>query len=299
MYPEHENGDIKYNGSILECLLRHTGSEQHVTPFEAQLPATSASVNVTQVLCTKLLENSRMNASLARFTQFTYGADYVSQTPLQSLSIIHAAAVPDAIPGSSHTPAQQAILRSSITNAASMCVINVQAGGAAAAMTRDDMATTEARIVRDLYTVYAALSRHETLESFTQSIIIVTPNHVQRRAVRRILNSMPITRNILVETCEKCQGKTAELVIMCYTILTVEQLESCCDFLFTPSRLNVSLSRARAKVIVIVGDALVDVPAKFIRNQKAQHGYKLFLHALQHSKNEQVNEQGGYQNLIL
>jgi hypothetical protein len=77
VYPQHQYGDIKYNGSVLECLLRQISHEQRIRPFEVQMAVSGDSVNVAQPLCTKLLENNRMNHSLAHFTQFTYGADYI------------------------------------------------------------------------------------------------------------------------------------------------------------------------------------------------------------------------------
>eukprot|EP00953_Heterococcus_sp_UTEX-ZZ885_P028953 15424-Heterococcus_DN1.PRE.5 len=141
----------------------------------------------------------------------------------------------------------------------------------------------------DLMIIDEACNQQDA-STIASSVIVVTPNHVQRRAVRQLFNAMPTARAVLVETVENCQGKTADLVIMCYGILADTQLESCCDFLFTPSRLNVSLSRARAKVIVLAGDALVHVPARFIRDGKAQQGYKLFLHAIQHAKGQHVQQ---------
>jgi DNA replication ATP-dependent helicase Dna2 len=149
-------------------------------------------------------------------------------------------------------------------------------------------------MVMDIYTLFSELNNEQDPVKVAEEMIVVTPNHVQRRAVKQLLNSIPAARNVLVDTVEKAQGKTSDLVVLCYGIFSKQEVEKSCDFSFTPSRLNVSLSRARAKVIVLAGDPLNEVPAKFIRDTKAQQGYKLFLHAIEHSKNE-----GGYQELIM
>eukprot|EP00953_Heterococcus_sp_UTEX-ZZ885_P040892 20895-Heterococcus_DN1.PRE.6 len=182
VYPQHKYGDIKYNGSVLECLLRQISHEQRIRPFEVQMAVSGDSVNVAQPLCTKLLENNRMNHSLAHFTQFTYGADYISQNPALTLNInaalLHGIVLPNV-----HTPAQQDVLTNAVTNGAPMCVINIQVadnGAHGTSMTRDDMAAVEARIIRDLYTIFAAVSNQQDPIVFAKGIVVVTPNHVQR-----------------------------------------------------------------------------------------------------------------------
>jgi DNA replication ATP-dependent helicase Dna2 len=167
-------------------------------------------------------------------------------------------------------------------------------------LTREGMALKEANLVKDIFTVYDLVTTYTTRQETMKNIIIVTPHHIQRRAISSALHQLsvqqnrPELRDILVDTVEKVQGKTADLVIICYGILTTEELATDCDFLFTPSRLNVSLSRARAKVVFIVGQCLHTVPAKFIRSRETQRGYNLFMQATQ-----QAQEEGGRLDVVV
>jgi hypothetical protein len=287
-YPVQQQGELKHYGSILECLLRDTAEVRQVRPFGSEVVGDD-SVNVQQTLCTKLRENNRMNLSLAGFTQFTYGTDYQSQHPQRRLGINANQVAAVVLQG---PPQQQTVLRNAISMDASINVINITVETQAAAMTREDMAQIEASMVRDIFTLFSVLNNEQDPEKVAEQMIVVTPNHIQRRAVKQLLGAIPEARSVLVNTVEVAQGKTADLVVLCYGIFSQPELERNCDFLLTPSRLNVSLSRARAKVIVLVGDCLIDVPAKFIRDKRAQQGYKLFLHAIQHSRSEH-----GYQEL--
>jgi hypothetical protein len=138
-YPQ---GELKHYGSILECLLRDAAVVQEVRPFDTHV-VVSDGVNEDQVLCSKLRENNRMNLSLAGFVQFTHGADYQSQNPNQRLKITTNQIGAVVLQGS---PQQELVLRNAISMDASMCIINIRVD-MRAAMTREDMAQTEALMV--------------------------------------------------------------------------------------------------------------------------------------------------------
>ena len=296
VYPEHKQGDLKYYGSILECLIRDRSKVKVLNPFDAVAILKSSDVDVSQAFCCKLRENFRMNDRLAAFTQLTYGSDYISQNPQHRLPTT---ALPDTAQLLQHrTAEQQQLLRDLILGPACMSVLSLSTQELS--LTREGMALKEADLVKDIFAVYDVVTTYTTRQETMKNIIIVTPHHIQRRAINRALHLLsvqqnrPELRDILVDTVEKVQGKTADLVIICYGILTTEELATDCDFLFTPSRLNVTLSRARAKVVFIVGQCLHTVPAKFIRSRETQKGYNLFMQATQ-----QAQEEGGKLDVVV
>jgi DNA replication ATP-dependent helicase Dna2 len=285
VYPTPQAGEPKLYGSILECLLRDTATVKHEQPF-IQAEATDDVVMTHDFTC-KLRENFRMNDSLGRFTQLTYATNYVSQVPDRQLALDLQAVNTTVL--QSTTATQQMTLRTIMSNKAALSVLCLTVDAIQTlGLTQEGMATVEANFVCEIYTLFAASSTYDAAAAVSKEIIIVTPHHVQRRAVTQALQSTHIqgANTVLVDTVEKTQGKTADLVIVCYGILNEAELERDFDFLFTPSRLNVSLSRARAKVVMIVGECLVRLPLHFVRSIKAQQGYKLFSQAITHAKAE-------------
>lgn len=87
-----------------------------------------------------------------------------------------------------------------------------------------------------------------------RDIAVVTPYRAQSRAVRTLLAKRLghlNARNIVADTVERMQGQERELVIVSMATGDAAFLARVADFFFQPERLNVSITRARAKLIVI------------------------------------------------
>jgi hypothetical protein len=283
-YPTAACGEVQISGSFLDCLIRPTaGAAAVVQPWATAAPT---GVVPPRPFIVKLRENFRMNASLARFTHNVYGADYVSQHPERRLTV----EVGDQYVPCHSTFEQADVLRQAITHPAGMSVVVLRADAVADALggvTAEGAARAEALFVADLFRIFRAgsVAAGVDTDEIQRRVIVVTPHHVQRRAVRRQLDAIGASA-VLVDTVERAQGKTADLVVVCYGVPNAQELERDFAFLLTPQRLNVSLTRAKAKVVVLAGECLLDAPVHLLADAHAQRGYALFKRAVEHSRGE-------------
>lgn len=108
----------------------------------------------------------------------------------------------------------------------------------------------EARAVVDL--VADALLR-QGLDP--DSMAVVSPFRAQLRAILTLLRKKldgSVTRLPVVDTVERIQGQEREMVVVSLTASDPEHLSgSQAEFFFSPNRLNVTLTRARTKLIVV------------------------------------------------
>lgn len=104
----------------------------------------------------------------------------------------------------------------------------------------------EAQFVCDVVT--ACVNAGKSLSE----LAVVTPF---RRQVALIRNALPEKVNsqkdqLVIDTVERVQGLTVDVIIISICSSDIEYINMIGDFLFSPNRLNVAISRARKKVIV-------------------------------------------------
>jgi len=95
-----------------------------------------------------------------------------------------------------------------------------------------------------------------------REIGIVTPYRAQGRAVRTLLREAlgsAGARDVVADTVERMQGQERELIILSLATGDEVFLGAVAEFFFQPQRLNVSITRAKTKLIVI-GPELGAVP---------------------------------------
>jgi hypothetical protein len=105
----------------------------------------------------------------------------------------------------------------------------------------------------------AGLSSHE--------IAVVTPFRRQVMHIRNLISAqlgdnyeLPI-----VDTVERVQGLTVEAVVVSFCASEPDYIASIADFLYSPNRLNVAVSRARTKAVVISHpDVFHTLPRSFL-----------------------------------
>lgn len=81
-------------------------------------------------------------------------------------------------------------------------------------------------------------------------VAVVTPFRRQSLAVRRALRKIYNGPQPLIDTVERLQGASVEMVVLSTAATKPEYLWAVMPFLLNPNRLNVALSRARTKVVV-------------------------------------------------
>ena len=108
---------------------------------------------------------------------------------------------------------------------------------------------------------------------WSRGLFIVSPHHVQIRAIRRALNdrrkwgSPPF-----VDTVDKMQGQECDAVITSYGVADVEYAMNEQEFIYSLNRLNVSTTRGRAKTIVFLSRALLEPPIAAFENDRVAEG---------------------------
>jgi hypothetical protein len=105
---------------------------------------------------------------------------------------------------------------------------------------------------------------------WTQRLAVVSPHRAQNAMIR---NALPQTlrSGAFVETVDRIQGKERDAVILSYCVGDAEFALAEADFIFAPERLNVAVTRARTKLVVLVSRRLLDaVPADQDQMDKAE-----------------------------
>ena len=106
----------------------------------------------------------------------------------------------------------------------------------------------EANLVADL--VAELLQRHEVAP---QDIAVVAPFRAQVRLIRSALQRKHLAGadEVTIDTVERIQGQEREVVIVSLAVGDPDSLNARAAFFYSTNRLNVALSRARSKVVVV------------------------------------------------
>ena len=112
-------------------------------------------------------------------------------------------------------------------------------------------ANTAAELVKALYE--QGLSHED--------VAVVTPFRLQVRTIRECVSEAlpPGSPLPLIDTVERLQGQDVECVIISFSVSDPSYLKSMKSFLFKPNRLNVMISRAKSKVILLASEAVMEV----------------------------------------
>jgi hypothetical protein len=109
-------------------------------------------------------------------------------------------------------------------------------------------------------------------------LFIVSPHHAQIGAIK---NSLAGVRDWkyppFVDTVDKMQGQEAESAIISYGVSDVETALREAEFIYSRNRLNVSLTRSRAKCVVFLPRPLLEPPLDLVQNEKAAEGLRQML----------------------
>lgn len=117
-------------------------------------------------------------------------------------------------------------------------------------------------------------------------IAVVTPFRAQAALIRRILrtreefSSWPV-HDLIVDTVERLQGQEREVILVSLTASRDAFILRLEDFLFEPRRLNVAITRARRKTILIHAQSLLKVAQSLAAS--GSHGATTFCSLLEQS----------------
>lgn len=87
------------------------------------------------------------------------------------------------------------------------------------------------------------------------SIAVITPFRKQVRLLRSMAHEEIKTKNLpLIDTVERLQGQDVDCIILSFASSDKNYIDTIRGFLFNPNRLNVMISRAKTKVVIIASE---------------------------------------------
>jgi hypothetical protein len=90
-----------------------------------------------------------------------------------------------------------------------------------------------------------------------ERLAVVSPHRAQNSAIRQALPEA-LRVSAFVETVDRIQGKERDAVVLSYCVADPEFALAEAEFIFAPERLNVAVTRARTKLIVLISRRLLD-----------------------------------------
>jgi uncharacterized protein len=104
----------------------------------------------------------------------------------------------------------------------------------------------------------------------TGDFMVVAPFNDQKDAIRSVLEQDPAMTSIAasVGTVDKFQGREAPVVFFSMTTSSSDELSRGTDFLFSKSRLNVAVSRARCLAYLVCTDSLLGTRASTVEGMR-------------------------------
>ncbi len=99
--------------------------------------------------------------------------------------------------------------------------------------------------------------RLDSAAFWTDGLAIVSPHRAQNAEIRSLLPPA-LRRGAFVDTVDRIQGKERDAVILSYVVADAEFALAETEFIFSSERLNVAITRARRKLIVLISRRLLD-----------------------------------------
>ncbi|KAI9494402.1 hypothetical protein BDB00DRAFT_819010 [Zychaea mexicana] len=246
-------------GSIQQCMMRTTSNES-IPPQEFLLKKGARRDFGPNTI--QLKDNWRMNDELNSFFKQIYGNDLASHYPNQRLKYDWTRVA------ASHRHLHT--IRTALDPRKAITVINIKLKKAHAV---EEETEVEAKIVADIVEAHLqAQVTHGNSSNDVAKVMVATPHHRQRVAVEHqvsLRRGYTFREQVTVNTVEKMQGQECELVIACFAFHDITPTKI--DFLLDFKRWNVTVSRARCKVIIVTTDDILSLP-----NRQGGHSLALF-----------------------
>jgi superfamily I DNA and/or RNA helicase len=116
-------------------------------------------------------------------------------------------------------------------------------------------------------------------------LFIVSPHHAHIGLIRRKLRARGAWGSgAFVGTVDKMQGQECDAVIASYGVADVEAALTESEFIYSLNRLNVSITRGRAKTIVLLSSALTNPPIQAFANDEMATGIAFMQGLVQHAE---------------
>ena len=113
---------------------------------------------------------------------------------------------------------------------------------------------------------------------------IMSPYRAQIREIKRALsenaNSKSIVDQLFIDTVERMQGQEKDYIIYSMSNSNPAEVEDRLEFFYSPNRLNVAITRARVKCIVIANEKIFTLCNEFCQgpdtSEQFRNGAEIF-----------------------
>ena len=264
-YPETEGMPALFS-SILHCLLRT--SENGAVELSGDVRDSQAAVaSLGHVV--QLTTNYRMNSMLSEFTRALY-ANYDCMNTEQALALNASELDEDLVARS------PAVITTSDPDLSLVAVrLVLEPDTAWMGMRSEDLVLKEAKVVADICQgLYQSWPEESDVGTPEDGVFVVTPHRSQKAMVEAALGGpSAVTRadgSSRVDTVEKMQGREVEVVVAAFGFFNPFRIQAEAEFLYSRNRLNVAISRARNKAILIYTDAVLSPPASVYESESVR-----------------------------
>ena len=285
-FPSPPPSSPNLHASILECLIRTAGNK----PVDLMALARGDTACPEHLI--KLNENHRMNTQLSKFTSRIYGRDYMpppGNTP--NRDACWGVDVGRLVNDSNDPWVRRAtqclrairhpstgVLPSLVSIRLILCKPDGQplTPSEILATPNAHQTVAEATLLASLMKVLSVSSQsYASSREAARAMFACTPHRRQRVAVRAALACYGDQDHWdgAVDTVERVQGQERPLVILCLGSFERGVVSRERDFLFSPQRLNVAISRAKQCAIVLYTDALMALNPDIISDPHANAAY--------------------------
>jgi hypothetical protein len=196
-----------------------------------------------------LRESRRMNRALVRWPARLFYPGFVSMDPHRRLALSATAEPSDPV---------DRLLWDALLRPDDEAVFCTYAGVRATARNPFEagLAARLARLAR------AAMRDPATGDAYTpeafraHGLAVLSPHRAQNAAIlgELVAGGWPRGELPVVDTVERMQGNEREMIIVSYAVADREYAEREADFLLNPNRFNVSITRPRSKLVVLMSD---------------------------------------------
>ena len=93
----------------------------------------------------------------------------------------------------------------------------------------------------------------------TEEVAVITPYRKQVRTIRECVKAALDGDDLpLIDTVERLQGQDVTMILVSFCVTSPKYYKANEEFLLSPNRLNVMISRAKQKVVIFGSDAIIN-----------------------------------------
>nr|MBA2244547.1 AAA family ATPase [Gemmatimonadota bacterium] len=200
-----------------------------------------------------LHESRRMNRALIEYPREIYYPGLVSMCPEQRIHLGE--------PRDFQTDPADALLRELFLAPEDAVVFCTYSGIRAAARNPFEarLAARLVRLARELLRDPDTGKPYPSERFISEALAVISPHRAQNSAILAELLQAGFRREELpvVDTVERMQGNEREMIIVSYGVADREYAEAEAEFLLNPNRFNVSITRPRSKLILLMSEEIL------------------------------------------